>query len=364
MEKSSLYTIYPGNPLYRRAAKREAATWGRPHFESTVPRYPINHPLVTSHLGRAILGRNDTVDWLDWFVGEYGPFESALSLGCGMGHVERRMLDSGLFKRLDAVDISPSAIDAFREQVVRLGLDVEVEGRVGDLNFIELPEETYDFVLAVSSLHHLINLEHLFEQIRRALKPGGLFLTYDFCGPSAWQWPDATLDEVNRIVDEARNRFPGLVLYRVRRPNPVVVRNHSPFESVRSSELPALLGSGFEPVREVLTGRLLFVLLHYGVEMDDWEEPMLKEWLREVIAREERLDDESGMPPCLLWGLYRPGEKPFPSPVPWDEQEIRRRIGIGFWNPRGWALDLVGLLPGRGRLIDIGMKLKRRFGWY
>ena len=48
----------------------------------------------------------------------------------------------------------------------------------GDLNFVELPTNTYDFILCHGILHHLINLEHILYQINKSLKPNGLFLVY------------------------------------------------------------------------------------------------------------------------------------------------------------------------------------------
>jgi 2-polyprenyl-3-methyl-5-hydroxy-6-metoxy-1,4-benzoquinol methylase len=44
---------------------------------------------------------------------------------------------------------------------------------VADLNTTELPAETYDIVYAHASLHHVFQLEHLFDQIKKTLKPNG-----------------------------------------------------------------------------------------------------------------------------------------------------------------------------------------------
>lgn len=54
------------------------------------------------------------------------------------------------------------------------------------------PHETFDLVIANQSLHHVLELEHLFDAIKSALKPNGLFLTSDMIGRNGHQrWPEA-----------------------------------------------------------------------------------------------------------------------------------------------------------------------------
>src|SRR5437660_1473086 len=41
------------------------------------------------------------------------------------------------------------------------------------------PSSSYDLIYAANSIHHVQNRALLFEQMRQALKPGGMFLSYD-----------------------------------------------------------------------------------------------------------------------------------------------------------------------------------------
>jgi len=68
----------------------------------------------------------------------------------------------------------------------------------GKLDFIESdfndwqPGSEYDAVVASQVLHHVVNLEGLFSQIQRTLKPHGQFLIGDMIGRNGHQrWPEA-----------------------------------------------------------------------------------------------------------------------------------------------------------------------------
>lgn len=51
---------------------------------------------------------------------------------------------------------------------------------------------TYDAIMANQSLHHVLELEHLFESVRSGLKPGGVFIISDMIGRNGhMRWPEA-----------------------------------------------------------------------------------------------------------------------------------------------------------------------------
>jgi SAM-dependent methyltransferase len=49
---------------------------------------------------------------------------------------------------------------------------------VQDANRLKLDRE-YDFVIAHASLHHLVGLEHVFQEIRNHLSQGGASFVYE-----------------------------------------------------------------------------------------------------------------------------------------------------------------------------------------
>ncbi|MBZ0264747.1 class I SAM-dependent methyltransferase [bacterium] len=361
---SEKYVIPYGHKIYKKAAQREARAWGRSITVDRRVKRPRNHPLVVEYLSRKISGDENENDWLWWFTRDMETIDNALSLGSGIGMVEERLIRSGKIKKLDIVDLSSGAVEKFRGRLKEQGLEIPVSAQIGDLNFIELPENSYDFILANTILHHIINLEHLLEQVRRALKPGGKFLVFDFIGVNVWQWEPVTLEEVELALNLSRKRFPGLTFFPVKKPDPQKVRNFSPFESVRSAEIVEIIHQGFTPVHEVFTDRLLHVILNYGIEFGEWDNEELQKWISEMTLWEDKLSNGSEIPPNTLWGLYQTAPTEIKSPTMWDDKEIRERIAVNLIDPRGLVLDLIDKLPFRGPLVRLWMRLKRTFGWY
>jgi SAM-dependent methyltransferase len=356
--------IRTDHSLYRRAARREAATWGRSSVATLAAQRPIDHPAIQEFHRSLVVDDANSRPWVDWFAERFGPFRSALSLGCGTGLFEETLLNTGNVGRLHVVDISKGALRSFQDRLRERGLSTHFTSEAADLNEVSLTGGAYDLVLARNSLHHVINLEHVLEQIRQSLKRDGIFLLQDFVGPNAWQWPDVTIDEANRFIQSTRNDFRGLSFQRVKRPSARAVKAVSPFESVRSSEILDIVHTGFHAVKEVLTDRLLFVLANYGVTATEREIPRLTEWLELAVNRERELPLDSGLPPCTLFGVYRRGDAAIPEGAAWSEQQIRDRIGVSRVNAAGLALGCIEHLPCRDWLIGRLIAVRRRMGWY
>ena len=145
--------------------------------------------------------------WLGWYqflcaswktdfgaeiVGAARRFEAPrlLSLGCGYGGMEldcaRRLV--GPYEML-ALDVNESLFRRARVEVASAGLHVEFQAL--DLNFLELEPSSLDVVFAHASLHHLLNFEHLFAQVHRALKENGRLIVLDIIGKTqVLFWPE------------------------------------------------------------------------------------------------------------------------------------------------------------------------------
>jgi ubiquinone/menaquinone biosynthesis C-methylase UbiE len=98
-----------------------------------------------------------------------------LDIGAGLGESSVYFALQGA--RVTTVDISPQMV----ETALGLGrkFGVELEGIVSGAEDLNLPDASYDIIYVANTIHHIHNRASLFEQMSRALKPGGMFFSYD-----------------------------------------------------------------------------------------------------------------------------------------------------------------------------------------
>jgi SAM-dependent methyltransferase len=125
-------------------------------------------------------------------------FERGLTFGCGAGRLERlscRVESAGAFMESTFPKKPlPRARQIAKVQNLPLTYDVAY------LNFLELPDKTFDLVVAQTSLHHVLFLEHVAEQVWRSLKSDGYLWIHDFIGETQGQYDPKRLSIVNRIL--------------------------------------------------------------------------------------------------------------------------------------------------------------------
>jgi 2-polyprenyl-3-methyl-5-hydroxy-6-metoxy-1,4-benzoquinol methylase len=98
-----------------------------------------------------------------------------LDIGAGLGESSVYFALQGA--QVTMTDISPGMVQTGRELAKKYG--VEIEGIVSQAEDLGVPGETYDFVYIANTIHHVQDRDALFQKIRRALKPGGRFFSYD-----------------------------------------------------------------------------------------------------------------------------------------------------------------------------------------
>ena len=173
----------------------------------------------------------------------------ALSVGCGTGHRALRWARTGVFGRIDAVDLSPPLIEAGRRAAAEQTLQHLVHFEVGDVRRAALPDEAYDVAFAEQSLHHFSPLEAALGRVRDALAPGGLLVVDEYVGPNRNQWTVGQLDAANALLATLPVRYrvtpEGDVKRRVVRPSLLRMRLHDPSEAVESARIMPLLRAMF-----------------------------------------------------------------------------------------------------------------------
>ena len=220
--------------VYDAMAARENEVWGK-----ILPDRDQSDLAVEDTKAGAMLGISRNQSSLFCLANEKGlRFRHGLTLGCGAGRCERDLISRGVGVSFHGIDISERAIAKAREIAKEQNLPLTYE--VADLNFVRLPEKTFDLVVAQTCLHHILFLEHVAEQIWRSLKNDGYLWIHDFIGESQFQYDAKRLAIINQILAVLpeklrKNRVTGRTIEEIKRPEPG--RLGSPFESIRSAEI-------------------------------------------------------------------------------------------------------------------------------
>jgi SAM-dependent methyltransferase len=107
---------------------------------------------------------------LDRFAARVKPHGLICDLGCGPGHVARYLYDAGA--RVCGVDLSPEMLRHAR------CLNPCIEFNQGDMMALDVADGEWAGVTAFYSIIHIApaDLPRVLDEIRRVLRPGGLFL--------------------------------------------------------------------------------------------------------------------------------------------------------------------------------------------
>jgi 2-polyprenyl-3-methyl-5-hydroxy-6-metoxy-1,4-benzoquinol methylase len=117
-----------------------------------------------------------------------------LDVGTGLGESAVYFALQGAI--VTATDLSPQMV----ETAVRLGKHhgVAIEGIVTAGETLNVPANSYDFVYIANTIHHVTSKATLFEQVHKALKPGGTFFSWD---PLAY---NPVIEAYRRMATEVR----------------------------------------------------------------------------------------------------------------------------------------------------------------
>jgi SAM-dependent methyltransferase len=151
------------------------------------------------------------------------------------------------------LDLNPEVLETGRRGAAEEGLRVEFG--LADLNTAVLPEGRFDVVVCHASLHHVLELERLAAQIRKALRPGGELVVLDIVTRNGYRmWP-----ETRRLVGAIWATLPErLRLNHTAYPEKRVDRKvwesdtrSGGMECLRSQDILPVLRNSFETVQYV-----------------------------------------------------------------------------------------------------------------
>lgn len=260
----------------------------------------LEHQAVQDRVNEKVSGnprKNPYVFFMDFLQrrGVSFPVSRCLTLGCGAGDLERGLAKHGLCAEHDGYDVSDVAID----RATRLANDSllsHVHYTALDINRVQLPRNRYDMVFGVMSVHHFERLEHIFAQVRRSLKPAGLFFLNEFIGPTQFQWTDRQISITNALLQFLPERYrragSGQLKSAVSRPTIAEMNAVDPSESIRSGEIVDVLSQNFSIVsRRDYGGTILHLLLEGIARNFDYGNSVDMRFLRALFDLEDLLLD-------------------------------------------------------------------------
>lgn len=294
--------VAPDDADYRRRLRAEADFWDDPPLPTAV--LAANRtPRLNRFINESYTGDAD-VSWLRDVVSR-GPFRRAAILGCSGGEIESEWLAARGSRRLDVYDVSAGALDRAARTVAWRVLGVRLPNprlrvRVADLNFARLPRAAYDVVLSSGSIHHVVNLEHVFGEIAAALRPGGLFALHDYVGERALRYHPQRLARVNEVYRRLPPRFRRAAIEEIAAP---VAADASPFEAVRSDDVLEVALEFFEPLHLRRVDALFPLLVFVDFPALEAEDPALAE---AVLQAEREARATTDLPGCSVYAVFRP----------------------------------------------------------
>lgn len=174
-----------------------------------------------------------------------------------------------------------------------------MEFRVEDLNFIQIEPGRFDLIFAHAALHHVINLEHLIEQIALGLSEDGLFHVVEVVGMN------------RKLIWDENERFANCLLDLVPLQITRGIRLNVPFasdgmEGVRQEDILPLVRDRFHVVFEWRHGAFMrYICTHPNLGLyfdpnDRAARPYL-DFLMECDASAVR---RGVLKPLEVWGVY------------------------------------------------------------
>jgi len=178
-----------------------------------------------------------------------------LSLGCGPGGVEIRLAKNiKIDYNMTCIDINEKMLELGRKK--SKSLDLKLNFVQQDINNLKLDTEEYDVISAHASLHHMINHEHITQEVKKSLKPDGNFIVHEPIprnGHLMW-------DETKKIANEIWSLIPQKYKYDCTNKKrndkffnelPNQDLSETGFECIRSQDIYPILKENFNITTEV-----------------------------------------------------------------------------------------------------------------
>ena len=235
-----------------------------------------------------------------------------LSVGAGDGETEIKVAHllrkAGVSRFvIECLDVNPALLERGRELAGKAGLADRLLFVEADFN-TWVADKQYSAVIANQSLHHVLDLERLFDQIKKSLRPHGYFVTSDMIGRNGHQrWPEA-LQQVQRFWrqlpkeyrwNRAMNRYEAEYM------------NHDcseeGFEGVRAQDILPLLVERFDFHLFIAFGNVVNVFVDRSIGYSfDLERERDRQFIDRVHAFDEQAILNGYLTPTQMFAVMTP----------------------------------------------------------
>lgn len=228
------------------------------------------------------------------------------SVGSGNGELEidiaRKLVSHGRTNfSITCVELNPYMLERAEKLAAEHGVTRHMRFLQSDIAKWR-PDRPFSACLANQSLHHFVELEDIFEHIRDAIHPRGIFLTSDMIGRNGhMRWPEA-----HEVLLEIWQDLPDRYKY-----NHQLERFEETIENfdcsqdwnegIRAQDILPLLMQTFQFETFIAFSNLIdiFVDRSFGPNFDA-EDPRDRALIDHVVARDEALIDAGKIKPCRM----------------------------------------------------------------
>jgi SAM-dependent methyltransferase len=102
--------------------------------------------------------------------------KDVLDLACGTGFVSYHLLQKSRPKSLTLIDISKNDLANAEKLLNNINGKTKFNFIVSDAIKINIEDNSFDYVIGNSFLHHFYDVPSFLQEIKRVLKPGGVFI--------------------------------------------------------------------------------------------------------------------------------------------------------------------------------------------
>ena len=229
------------------------------------------HPAIHRHINRIVCGK--AIDGAhQGFTQQIrnrmpkGGFVRGLSVGCGSGGKEMKLILQGIVETFDLFEIGEGRRAQIEAKAEEFGVRDRVAIHIGDAFETDLAREI-DLIYWNNALHHMFNVHQAVAWSHKALRNGGLFAMDDFVGPTRFQWPAADLETAFRVREMLPAHYlrhpknPSVPLSRtVERPSIDHMMQTDPTEAADSESILGAVQKIFANAEIIPTGGVIYHL--------------------------------------------------------------------------------------------------------